>query len=459
MRDELKTIWEEICGELGGKVGKDVVERWLADAEVRSLKADLVELELPTRLHIDWVEANFRGELTSAFASHVEGEPELVLRVGEGLGKEEEEFTDELLPEEDFVKSRHEKTQQWRARMRAAGLNLRYSMENFVVGENNAYCHAAATSVVERPGDQYNPLLFYGRTGMGKTHLMTAIGQEMLRRHPKKRVLFVTGEQFTNEFIEAIQRGKLAQFRARYRKVDVLLLDDVHFLGGKDSTQDEFFHTFNTLINYHSQLVLTSDRPPSEIPSLEKRLLSRFQWGISAEILPPGVETRIAILRQKAHDLGLEIDSHVLEFLATKIRRNVRNLESALLRISSYNSLYRQRVTVAQAEQYLRELLEAECREAIVTIETIQREVASYFDVGLSELSGRSRTASIVQPRQMAMCLARELTHCSLKEIGRAFGGRDHGTVIHACKKVGESIETPGESKRILDYLRDKITS
>jgi chromosomal replication initiator protein len=236
-----------------------------------------------------------------------------------------------------------------------------------------------------------------------------------------------------------------------------LLIDDVQFLGGKEATQDEFFHTFNTLINSRAQIVLTSDRSPSEIPSLEKRLVSRFEWGISAELLPPGLETRIAILRQKAHEKGLDLDSNVVEFLASKIHRNVRHLESALLRISTYASLYHHRVTVAQAGEYLRDILAAETRNSLVTIATVQREVAEYFGVSLADLNGKSRSASIVQPRQYGMFLSRELTHSSLKEIGKAFGGRDHGTVIHACKKVLEEEAAGGEGKRVLDYLRGKI--
>lgn len=435
-----------------------MVDRWLADARICAMKPDAVRLELPTKLHVDWVETYFRTDLVETLSGYLGATPEVVLQAGtaeEGGGPADVE--EDLIVEESFVRSRHEDVRDFGTRLRAARLNPRYSLGNFVVGKSNVYAHATAVSVVEKPGEQYNPLLIYGSTGLGKTHLMTALGLGVLGRHPKKRVLFVTAEEFTNEFIDALQRSKLAQFRAKYRKVDVLLIDDVQFLGGKEATQDEFFHTFNTLINSRSQIVLTSDRPPSEIPSLEKRLVSRFQWGISAEIVPPGLETRIAILRQKAHETGLDLDSQVIEFLASKIHRNVRNLESALLRISSYASLYRNRVTVAQAEDYLRDILAAETREALVTIAAVQQEVAEYFDVRLADLSGRSRTSSIVHPRQVAMYLSRELTHSSLKEIGRAFGGRDHGTVIHACKKISEDVQTGGEAKRILEYLRGKI--
>lgn len=466
LRDTMMTdaiqVWGEICSELGKKVGNDVVDRWLSDARICSLKSDCVKLEFPTRLHVDWVETYYRGDLLEALSSYFGSKPQLVLRAkqnGEdaeqedGAGNAEE--TGELIVEEGFVKSRQEEVRELSHRLKSARLNSHFSLGNFVVGHCNLYAHATALSVIDKPGE--HPVLFFGKTGVGKTHLMSALGQEVLGRYSKKRVLFVTGEEFTNEFIEAVQRNRLPQFRAKYRKVDVLLIDDVQFLGGKQATQDEFFHTFNTLINSRSQIVLTTDQPPSEIPSLEPRLLSRFQGGISAEIQPPGLETRIAILRQKAHEKGVELDSHVIEFLASKIHKNVRNLESALLRISTYMSLYRQRVTVAQAEDYLRDILAAETRDTMVTITLIQKEVAEYFDVPLADLNGRSRSASIVEPRQVAMFLSREMTHSSLKEIGRAFGGRDHGTVIHACKKVADEAQTGGESKRVLDYLRSKI--
>lgn len=449
-------------------MGSDVVDRWLSDARICALKPDRVKLEFPTKLHVDWVETYFRGDLVEALTAYLGAQPAVVLAAG-GAGAGEgggaavaephpvQEVEQDLIVADSFVRNRHEETREMGQRVRMARLNPRQSMETFVLGQCNVYPHATAVSVIEKPGEQYNPLLFFGHTGVGKTHLMTALGLSVLARHPKKRVLFVTAEEFTNEFIESVQRNKLPQFRAKYRKMDVLLIDDVQFLGGKEATQDEFFHTFNTLINARSQIVLTSDRPPSEIPSLEKRLVSRFQWGIAAEIHPPGLETRISILRQKAHERGLDLDPHVIEFLAKGIRKNVRSLESALLRISSYTSLYRRRMTVDEVEEYLRDTLAAETRETNVTIASIQQQVAEYFDVPPADLSGRSRTSSIVQPRQIAMFLSRELTHSSLKEIGRAFGGRDHGTVIHACKKVGEEAESGGESKRILDYLRGKI--
>ena len=287
---------------------------------------------------------------------------------------------------------------------------------------------------------------------------MTAIGHAIQEQHPDKRVLFVTGEQFTNEFILALQRGAVAEFRERFRQGDVLLVDDIHFVAGKDRTQEEFFHTFNALTNQQGQIILTSDRPPSEIPRLEKRLVSRFQSGIAAEILPPGVETRLAILQQKTEDWNVELDHGVLQFLAERIRKNVRRLEGALLRLSSYTSLYGNAVTVERAEEYLKDILMEEASSGVVGMNDIQKAVAGYFDVRLADLNGRRRTNQIVIPRQIAMYLARELTDASLKEVGSAFGGRDHGTVIHACKKVQERMEEKPETRRIVQFLSDQLT-
>ncbi len=286
---------------------------------------------------------------------------------------------------------------------------------------------------------------------------MTAIGHDVLKRKPKSKVLYVTGEQFTNEFIEAVQSNRLPAFRARYRSVDVLLIDDVNFMAGKDSTQEEFFHTYNTLLNSGSQVVLTSDRPPNEIPHLEKRLVSRFDRGISAGMMVPSMETRLAILRQKAREWKVEFDQSIYQYIANNIRRNVRRLEGALMRLSSHASLHDLPLSLEDAKKYLSDIVMEEERNSMITVHEVQRSVANYFDVRQADLSGRRRTTQVVQPRQIAMYLARELTSTSLKDIGQAFGGRDHGTVIHACKKISQSMAAEAETRRIVQFLRDKL--
>lgn len=471
MMDVSPQLWSDISKQLGKRVGKDIADRWFCDGVIEGLSDEQLSVRFPTPLHVTWIETYYRNDLEEVVAKNLGSSIKVQLTASDmselphHLEAEETQVTEAkpvdsgaVVTEDDLARFRQSVEPVPSGKVKSANLNPKFTFDSFVVGDNSQYCHATASAVSQAPGSQYNPVLFYGGTGLGKTHLMSAIGHRVLEKHPKKKVLFVTAEQFTNEFIDAVQANKLADFRSKYRSVDVLLIDDIHFVAGKDATQEEFFHTFNTLINSHSQLVLTSDRPPGDIPRLEKRLVSRFQWGISAEILTPNVETRIAILRQKAHEWNIDLDSPVLEFIAAKIGKNVRRLEGALLRISSYVSLYKGKVSVAQAEDYLRDILMEEASSGVVTVSNVQKEVASYFDVRLADLSGRSRTATIVQPRQMAMFLSRELTHASLKEIGQAFGGRDHGTVIHACKKVTEDVETSQETKRIVDFLKDKLT-
>ncbi len=461
MTDVSPQLWSDISQQLSKRVGRDVVDRWFADGVIELLSEEQMNVRFPDPFRVTWLETYYRSDLEEVVAKNLGSPIKVQLTSPEMNDLAPEPLDTDATPvvtEDDLARFRQSVETTPTGKVKAAGLNPKFTFASFVVGDNSQYCHATATAVAQNPGSQYNPVLFYGGTGLGKTHLMTAIGHEVLEKHPKKKVLFVTAEQFTNEFIDAVQASKLAEFRAKYRSVDVLLIDDIHFVAGKDATQEEFFHTFNALINSHSQLVMTSDRPPGDVPRLEKRLVSRFQWGIAAEIMAPNVETRIAILRQKAHEWKIELDSPVLEFIAAKIGKNVRRLEGALLRISSYVSLYKGRVSVEQAEDYLRDILMEEASSGMVTVSNVQKEVASYYDVRLADLSGRSRTATIVQPRQMAMYLSRELTHASLKEIGQAFGGRDHGTVIHACKKVNEDIESSPEMKRIADFLKDKLT-
>ncbi len=461
--DASAALWKNICKGLGKRVGKDVVDRWFSDGNISYLDRKELRIRFPTSLHVTWAETYYRPDLERVVEEQIAAKPKITMEAPAELdgslpfdGEEATSAEEEPEAGERAPVTILETTPA--SRINEARLNPKHTFENFVVGDNIAYCHASALAVAERPGGHYNPVLFYGNSGLGKTHLLSAIGLSVLQRHPKKRVLFVTGEEFTNEFIEAVQHGKLSQFRARYRRVDVLLIDDVQFVAGKDATQEEFFHTFNALVNHRSQIVLVSDRAPADIPRLEKRLLSRFQWGISAELLPPSVETRIAILRQKAHEWRVDLDMEIIEFLADRIRKNVRMLEGALLRVSSYVSLYRGAISLQQVESHLQDMLCQEARAGMLTVGAIQKEVASYFDVRLGDLNGRSRTQLIIQPRHIAMYLSRELTNASLKEIGQAFGGRDHGTVIHACRRVDEDMMASAETRRVVEFLRDKIT-
>jgi chromosomal replication initiator protein len=333
----------------------------------------------------------------------------------------------------------------------------RNTFETFVVGANNQMAHAAALAVAQAPAQAYNPLFLYGETGLGKTHLMQAIGHAILRHNPAARVAYLSTEKFTNEFIQGLQENGLTRFRQRYRHVDVLLIDDVQFLAGKERIQEEFFHTFNDLFEAGKQIVLSSDRRASEIQKLEARLVSRFEWGLPADIQAPDFETRVAILRSKAISLKCELPDAVITFIAQNITRNVRRLEGALIRVASHSALFAKPLDVATAERLLHDML-MEQAQTILTIETIQKRVADHFQIRHSDMTSKRRPNNIAIPRQVAMYLSRTLTKHSLQEIGDAFGGRDHGTVIHACKAVDIMTEQDAAMRGSVEFLRSQLS-
>jgi chromosomal replication initiator protein len=333
----------------------------------------------------------------------------------------------------------------------------RNTFETFVVGSNNQMAHAAALAVAQAPAQAYNPLFIYGETGLGKTHLMHAIGHVILKNNPDSRVAYLSTEKFTNEFIQALQENSLTKFRQRYRHADVLLIDDVQFLAGKERIQEEFFHTFNDLFESGKQIVLSSDRRASEIQKLESRLVSRFEWGLPADIQAPDYETRVAILRSKAQSLKCAVPDGVINFIAQNITRNIRRLEGALIRVASHSALFSKALDVPTAERLLHDML-MEQAQTILTIETIQKRVADHFQIRHSDMTSKRRPNNIAIPRQVAMFLARTLTKHSLQEIGDAFGGRDHGTVIHACKAVDNMMEQDSSMKGSVGFLRAQLS-
>lgn len=336
-------------------------------------------------------------------------------------------------------------------------LNTRNTFETFVVGSNNQMAHAAALAVAQAPAQAYNPLFLYGDTGLGKTHLMHAIGHAILRNNPDVRVAYLSTERFTNDFIQALQENGLTKFRQRYRHADVLLLDDVQFLAGKERIQEEFFHTFNDLFESGKQIVLSSDRRASEIQKLEARLVSRFEWGLPADIQAPDYETRLAILRSKAAVLKFEAPAQVLNFIAQNISKNIRRLEGALIKVASYASLTGKTLDLPTTEMLLQDVL-MEQAQNILTIETIQKRVADHYQIRHSDMTSKRRPNNIAIPRQIAMYLTRNLTKHSLQEIGDAFGGRDHGTVIHACKAVDNMMDQDSSTRGSVDFLRAQLS-
>jgi len=344
-----------------------------------------------------------------------------------------------------------------RSSPRHNGFNHRYTFDRFVIGAGNRFAHAAAKAVVETPARAYNPLFLYGGTGLGKTHLMQAIGHEVLNRDPGANVVFISSEQFTNQLIESIAKKSTRRFRAKYRKVDLLLIDDIHFIAGKEATQEEFFHTFNELFDMHKQIVLSSDRGPKEIQGIEERLVSRFESGLVTDIQPPDMETRIAILQNKASEENLTIPADVTQYIATYVTSNIRELEGALITVLAFSKLTEQPMNIAMVEQVLRDLIGSD-KIKTVTVEAVQRAVAEQFDVRISDLRGQSRQRQISYPRQLAMYLCKGLIpSLTLSEVGDAFGGKDHTTVLYACQKIANEKEANEETRQYLAKLEKSI--
>lgn len=434
--------WEAVCDSLRAMVSHDAFQRWFRAARWLGVEDDIGSIAVPGEIHQVWIETNYLPEVMMAVTGVFEDVREVRVVVSEEAPSSREHADGSvtgIVKEARPTRAAMLEGEALDKRVKSAGLNPAHTFGSFVVGANSQFAHAACEAVAKKSGIGYNPLFIYGGPGLGKTHLMQAIGQEILRREPGSRVIYLTCEKFTNEFIDAVRRGDIEKFRRRYRSSDVLLIDDVQFLAGKDRSQEEFFHTFNTLLDGRNQVVLTCDRPACEIKSLEPRLISRFECGLTVEMQPPQMETRMAILKKKSLDWKVRVDESVLRFLAEKIRTNVRRLEGALMRVATYASLAGESVTVEKVEHLLKDLIREEASRQ-VSIDSIQKAVAEHFDVRLADMTSRRRPASIAFPRQIAMYLSRSLTKGSLMEIGEAFGGRDHGTVIHACKKVGERI-------------------
>jgi len=335
-------------------------------------------------------------------------------------------------------------------------LNPKYTFNSFVIGNSNRFAHAASLAVAESPAKAYNPLFIYGGVGLGKTHLMHAIGHFILESNPNSKVVYVSSEKFTNELINSIKDDKNVEFRNKYRNIDVLLIDDIQFIAGKERTQEEFFHTFNDLYELNKQIILSSDRPPKEIPTLEDRLRSRFEWGLIADIQAPDFETRMAILRKKADIENLDLPNDVLVYVATKIKSNIRELEGALIRIVAFASLTNKDITIELASEALKDIISSK-QSRQVTIEIIQEVVSNYYSLSMEEFKSARRTRNVAFPRQIAMYLCRKLTDMSLPKIGEEFGGRDHTTVIHACEKISNGLKTDEALETAVAELNKRI--
>jgi chromosomal replication initiator protein len=450
MEENYAQLWQKLSAALKPQVSPDTFKRWFSAVTLVHATEDAFTFRVPNNIYQFWIESNHMAAVQSAIVTAF-GAPRTVKFSSASDGPVEPE--EEMLSESSVKESARDNSRDAKQSSTALGLNPRNSFESFVIGPNNEIAHAASLAVAKSPARTYNPLFIYGGVGLGKTHLMQAIGQHVGMNKKNAKVMYLSSELFINEFIDAIQHNNLVKFRKRYRQADLLLIDDIQFLGGKERSQEEFFHTFNTLFDGHKQIVLSSDRPPSEIANLEHRLVSRFEWGLTAELQPPDVETRMAILRKKADTLGIKLRDETFEFLATRIRTNVRRLEGALMRVASFASLSMgKELTNEVVEHLLKDILQEEARHA-VTIEQIQRRVAEHYDVRLADMTSKRRPANIAFPRQIAMYLARELTKASLNEIGDAFGGRDHGTVLHACKLVKRRMQEQDNLRQTISFI------
>ncbi len=450
MQASAEKIWTDAQQLLRTMLNADIYKLWFLPIRAGSLNGEMLTLEVANDFCEVWLKDNYVGLIRGALL-HASGQP---LDVNFQVGSVPLPSAELVAPAKGKVRDvEHERSV---ALNRELILNPRNTFETFVVGETNNHAHAAAMAVAQAPGKSYNPLFLYGGVGLGKTHLLHAIGQHVTAHKKSARVAYVSSEKFTNEYIDAIQNNKLAAFRKRYRQTDVLLIDDIQFLAGKERIQEEFFHTFNALHEAHKQIVLTCDRPASEIQNLEHRLVSRFEWGLVTDMQPPDVETRLAILRKKAAAMGVELPDEILNFLGHRIRTNIRRLEGALTRVASYASLTGRKLTLETVEGLLREVLHEEGRFTI-NIDVIQKKVAEHFDIRLADMTSKRRPENIAFPRQIAMFLARQMTESSLNTIGEAFGGRDHGTVLHACRLVKGRMEVDSNVRQVVSYLEKQL--
>jgi chromosomal replication initiator protein len=409
-------ICQEALRRIASRLSKPTYELYLKNMVPVSLRGDTFVFAVPSRHAKEWIESRHATLIHTTLEAILARPITIQLTVVEDRTQTPAPASPVRAPE-------------------GLPLSPKYTFDTFVIGSGNRFAHAAAMAVAEAPARAYNPLFIYGGVGLGKTHLLQAIGHHVVHQQLLHRVAYISSEKFTNELINAIRDDRTLEFRTKYRSVDVLLIDDIQFLAGKERTQEEFFHTFNTLHESSRQIIITSDRPPKEIPTLEDRLRSRFEWGLIADIQPPDLETRIAILRKKAELDGMRVPDEVAEFIAQRIQSNIRELEGALVRVVAYATLTRAPITGDLAIEVLKELLPASPNRTI-TIPIIQRAVAEHFGLRIEEMRAKRRTKGIAFPRQVAMYLARELTDASLPRIGEEFGGRDHTTVMHACERV-----------------------
>ncbi len=441
----MKEIWNKVLAIVGEKISAKSFDIWLKPLQLRHMDQNTVEIEVPNKFFKDWVNDNYLPLIRDALQNVTKRS--YVLNI---IIKEKAENKNDYNPIETPPPSK-----PYLPTLRDDGLNPYYTFESFVVGSCNQFAHAAALAVANGPAKNYNPLFIYGGVGLGKTHLLNAIGNKIVQNESLIKVCYISSEKFTNELINSLKLEKMTDFRNKYRNKDVLLLDDIQFLGGKERTQEEFFHTFNSLYDSHKQIVITSDKLPKEIPGLEERLRSRISWGLIADIQPPDIETKVAILSKKAESFNIALPNEVGLFLASHLGSNIRELEGALTRLRAYSSLTGQEINIYMANEILKDLIQD--RQKFINIENIQKCVANFYNLRISDLKSSKKLKVYALPRQIAMFLCRQLTKASFPEIGSKFGGKDHSTVIHACRQIEKKIQQDLEIKNIIETLKNDL--
>jgi chromosomal replication initiator protein len=437
----LTVIWENVQDALKEKVGQTSYETWFSTIQVKEKNSSTLLIETPDDFFKNWIIDHYKKFIEEIINKKTSSPIGLEFGVNSQMLKPETKSRLTSLEEgfkDDPDQSKH-------------SLISRYTFDNFVIGPSNRFACAACLAVAESPARAYNPLFIYGQVGLGKTHLMQSITHKLKQLHPDLKICYISSEKFTNELIDAIRHRSTNEFRKKYREMDVLLIDDIHFIAGKESTQEEFFHTFNNLHNNRKQIIITSDRPPKEISNLEERLRSRFAWGLITDVQPPDFETRVAILRKKIETEPVKVPDDVIYFIAEQIRTNIRELEGALIRVAAYSLLEDKPLTLETAKTILKDMVKETIKT--ISVEMIQKTVAEYYKISLGELLGQKRMKNIVMARQVAMYLVRLLANMSLPEIGQAFGGKDHTTVLHSCKKIEAELNDRMELKNTVQQL------
>jgi chromosomal replication initiator protein len=436
----LEDLWARLIESLARTLPTPVLDNWIRPCRLVAVEGDHLRIGAPNKFSRDWLAQNYLDALHQAAREVLGGHPRITLIV------------DEAVPAEPVAPPRLERASGGGT---VEGLNPRYTFDAFVVGSSNQFAQAACQAVAELPSRAYNPLFIYGGVGLGKTHLLHAVGHQCVRLFPGMSVAYLSSERFTNELINAIRYDRTAEFRARYRTIDLLLIDDIQFISGKERTQEEFFHTFNDLYESRKQIIVSSDSSPKDIPEIEERLRSRFEWGLIADIQPPDFETRVAIIKKKAALERVRLGDDVAYLIASRIKSNIRELEGSLTRMIAFCALTAREMTVDLAQEVLGELWGED--EKIITIDHIQRRVCDFFGLKMSDLKAKNRTKAIAFPRQVAMYLSRQMTHSSLAEIGRAFGGKDHTTVLHAVDKIQTLLQDDPKLRKTIDGLVQSV--